>query len=181
MNKEYHSKTEYGIYFSAIMCSETTLFQVVCRDISQFLGKPVIKSPVFDFNFTDYYASEMGNNLKKQYVLFDYIGKTYELPKIKNSCMEIEKKYAYRNRRLANIDPGYITISKVVLASHKNAPHRICIHENIYADPVLILNKNKIFPHKYTFPDYKTQIAMDFFLECRRLFKDLMKNTIRKS
>ena len=78
-------------------------------------------SEPFNFSsFTDYYQSEMGENLQKLFVSFTALIDPAELPVIKVTTNLIESEYISSNIRPVNIDPGYIESAKLVLATTKN-------------------------------------------------------------
>ena len=73
--------------------------------------------------------------------------------------------------RTVNIDPGYITLSKLVLASTKDYSHRIYIGKGIYAETTLRFIHGSFKPIDTTYPDYRTQLAIDFFNRTRDFLK----------
>lgn len=134
-----------------------------------------IKSDTYDFSyFTDYYESEMGSDLKKFFVVFSELQPPETLPKYKISTNHIETKFILENKRQINIDPGYVSEAKVVLATTKNYDHRIYLGEGIFADLHLRFS-NKVFQSQpWTYPDYNQQQIIKFFMDLReRYFKQL--------
>jgi len=94
---------------------------------------------------------------------------------------ELERKYSEGGRRKINLDPGYITESNLVLASTKAYNHRIYLKEGIYAEVTLIYRKKTGYePLPWTYPDYRTRLALDFFGEVRRLYREELKKEMRK-
>jgi hypothetical protein len=55
------------------------------------LGPFDFNSPIFDFVFTNYYSSEMGDNLAKCFYSFERLIMPDALPDIKNAAIEVEK------------------------------------------------------------------------------------------
>ena len=73
-----------------------------------------------------------------------------------------------------NVDPGYVAPSRLVLATTKDYSHRIYIGNGIYAEVTLIFRKGTWTPLDWTYPDYRTELALDFFLRVREvLFQSL--------
>ena len=66
-----------------------------------------------------------------------------------------------------NIDPGYITLAKLVLASTKDHAHRIYLRDGIYAEVTLSFHQRQWRPHSWTFPDYARADYREFFMRCR--------------
>ena len=70
-----------------------------------------------------------------------------------------------------NIDPGYVTLSKLVLATTKDYSHRIYIGKGIYGEVTLQYTKGTFTPFPHTYPDYQTRIAIEFFNQVRDFVK----------
>jgi hypothetical protein len=136
-------------------------------------GKVAISSPPYEFTETDYYAPTMGNDLKKQFLAFERLIDPGELAAIKRQTNEWEVECAALGRhpesRPLNLDPGYITPAKLVLASTKDHAHRIYIGEGIYAEVTLSYRGGRWRPQEWTYPDYRREDYQQFFDECRRL------------
>ena len=69
--------------------------------------------------------------------------------------------------RPLNLDPGYITPAKLVLASTKDHAHRIYLRDGIYAEVTLSFRGRKWQPLEWTYPDYRRDDYQRFFTECR--------------
>jgi hypothetical protein len=137
---------------------------------SQFGTLSHISEP-FDFTETNYYAPTMGGELKKQFVAFERLIDPGQLPAIKRQTNEWEATYAALNRhpepRPLNLDPGYITPAKLVLASTKDHAHRIYLHDGIHAEITLTYRQRKWQPMEWTYPDYRRDDFQQFFTQCR--------------
>jgi len=161
-----------------LICAVCFSPEIKLRDIEQNLekifGKIENRSEVFDFSFTDYYAEEMGKNLKKVFFSFTNTIMPGELANLKIKSNEIEKEFLIEGKRKVNIDPGYLSGSKLVVASAKNFAHRIYIGKGIYGDLQLQYRHERFWPHEWTFPDYKSEIVISFLEKVRKdyLLKD---------
>jgi len=137
--------------------------------LKRMLGAIDFESPVIDFGFTDYYDNEMGRPLFRKWVTFEKPEEAEKLPLIKIETNSLEGALSVSGKRRVNIDPGYITLSKVVLASTKDFSHRICLSKGIYGEVTLIF-KQKVFTFlPWTYPDYKSETALKFFSEIRNI------------
>jgi hypothetical protein len=87
-----------------------------------------LTSPCFDFDKTSYYRKEMGGDLKRRFLSFEALIPPERLVKIKLFTNALEKKLAAEDgTRRINIDPGYVSLSKLVLATTKNFAHRVYV------------------------------------------------------
>ncbi|HPP88303.1 MAG TPA: DUF4416 family protein, partial [bacterium] len=74
-------------------------------------------------------------------------------------------------KRNVNIDPGYIELGKLVLASTKNYTHRIYIGKGIFAEPTLQYYKKTYTKWPFSYPDYSNEKSVEFFNYVRSIYK----------
>ena len=160
----------------AIFTPQPDLFPKIERELEKKWGKIDFKCPLFDFNYTDYYQEEMGFDLKKKFICFESLISPENLDSIKLSTNELEKKYSVADKRLVNIDPGYISNSNLVLASTKDYYHRIYLGNGIYAEVTLFFQKDSFQPLLWTYPDYKTSESIDIFNRIRGIYRKQLAN-----
>jgi len=139
--------------------------------VAQF-GPIVLASTPFDFTETDYYTSTMGADLKKQFLAFERLIDPATLAEIKCETNHWEAEYAalglHEEPRPLNLDPGYITPAKLVLASTKDHAHRLYLSGGIYAEITLMYRERRWQPLEWTYPDYRREDFQEFFTQCRR-------------
>jgi hypothetical protein len=128
-------------------------------------------SEAFNFTETDYYTATMGAGLKKQFLAFERLVDPAVLAGIKVATNKWEAEYAALRRhpehRPLNLDPGYITPAKLVLASTKDHAHRIYLGAGIYAEVTLNYRQRQWQPLEWTYPDYRRADYQAFFTHCR--------------
>jgi hypothetical protein len=138
-------------------------------------GPLALVSEPFEFVETDYYASTMGPGLKKQFLAFERPFDPGELAQIKLATNQWELDYAGESPagepRPLNLDPGYVTLAKLVLASTKDHAHRIYLSQGIYAE-VTLHYQHRAWRHSdWTFPDYRRADYHRLFDQCRALVR----------
>ena len=137
-------------------------------------GAVQLKSDVFDFTETGFYAKTMGLDLRKQLVAFQFTDPA-ALADFKIASNLWEEQYAashpHPETRPLNIDPGYITEAKLVLATTKDRDHRIYLRDGIYAEVTLHYQQHKWTQSRWTYPDYQRDDFQSFFTECRDLVR----------
>ena len=69
--------------------------------------------------------------------------------------------------RPLNLDPGYITEAKLVLASTKDRDHRLYLDRGIFAECTLHYRQGIWQLRPWTYPDYQRADYHAFFLACR--------------
>lgn len=129
-------------------------------------------SPIFDFTETDYYRLTMGEGLKKQFLALERPFDPAELAEIKLATNAWEAEYTgeagHAEPRPLNLDPGYLTPAKLVLASTKDHSHRIYLSRGIYAEVTLHYQSGAWQPREWTYPDYRRADFHEYFLQLRR-------------
>ena len=117
-------------------------------------GPPAMESPTFEFTQTDYYQATMGQGLKKIFFTFDRPFDPAELAEVKLQTNQWEEEHAeaadHPEPRPLNLDPGYLTLAKLVLASTKDHSHRIYLGRGIYAEVTLYYKHNRWQPHRWS-------------------------------
>ena len=153
------------------------------RRAQEILGPLAIESAAFAFSDTDYYQPTMGPALKKQFFAFKLPADPVALIQWKRMTNQWEAEFAAENQyaesRPLNLDPGYITLGKLVLASTKDHAHRIYLGEGIFAEVTLHFKHGAWQHTQWTFPDYRRDDYQEFFLACREHFRQLRKELRR--
>ena len=121
-----------------------------------------------DFSLqTDYYDAEMGDGLKKLYLTFGSNFDRNRLSAVKRMSNDIEAQFCDGTSRRVNLDPGYITNDKFVLASTKDFFHRIYVGDGIYAEVTLHFRHGKYRFFSWTYPDYKNEAVLALLVAAR--------------
>ena len=142
-------------------------------------GDVALQSPAFAFQQTDYYEPTMGPDLRKSFLAFGrLLTDPARLADMKLQANGWEQEYAALNNhaepRPLNLDPGYLTLGKLVLASTKDHAHRIYLGRGIYAEVTLCYRHGRWHHHEWTFPDYRRDDYQRFFSRCRdHLYRQL--------
>lgn len=147
--------------------------------MTRAFGETDLTSDVWPFDSTDYYEPEMGPDLKRWFVSFAELISQERLAEIKRLTIDLEARMAEdclrpKDQRVVNLDPGFVGLSKMVLATTKDHAHRIYLQRGIYAEVTLKFVKGKWEPWPWTYPDYAGQAYHPFFLQVRqRLMEQL--------
>ena len=138
-------------------------------------GAVDVSSPVFPFHHTTYYEREFGIGLKRRFVAFERLVAAESLADVKLRANALERKYAAGPARAINIDPGYLTLAKVVLATTKDFTHRLYIGKSIFAEVTLAYRDKGYKPWEWTYPDYSSKEYLDFFHQLRSRYAGQIK------
>ena len=155
----------------SVLSSEADAAEKAIGALKKRFGETDFTSKVLDFNYTDYYEPEMGKGLKRTLVAFERLVSPNELSGAKTFTNGIEDCFLTSDgRRRVNIDPGYLTLEKLVLASCKNFFHRIYLDKGVYAEITLVYKGKDFRPLEWTYPDYKDVPMLEILREIRRIY-----------
>lgn len=126
----------------------------VLRRLATYLGPVDLVGPLWPFTATDYYSREMGGNLWRCLASFLHLASAAHLSdwKVFTNCLE--QRFSLGGRRLVNLDPGYVSRERLVLATGKNYAHRIYLSQGIYGDLTLLAKQGRFQALSWSYPDY---------------------------
>ncbi|MCF7903074.1 MAG: DUF4416 family protein [Candidatus Marinimicrobia bacterium] len=161
--------------FGAIMATSEEMLETARAELERLFGPVEIQTSIFPVDeFTKYYRPEMGGGLVKQFLAFQGTMSVADMNQAKFETTHIEDKFCVNGKRTINLDPGYLTLDKLVLYTTKNFTHRIFIERGLFAEITLTYTRNGWRTHSWTYPDYQTDAALAFFTRMRQsLYKTL--------
>jgi hypothetical protein len=135
-------------------------------------GPVALASPRFDFDDTPYYEPAMGRGLRKQFLAFERLIDPAALVEHKHQANRWEETYRtlsdWPESRPLNLDPGYLSEAKLVLATTKDRDHRLYLDRGIYAEVTLYYQRGTGWREReWTYPDYRRREYHEFFARCR--------------
>jgi len=143
-------------------------------------GAIALQSERFEFTDTEYYQPSMGDELLKTFFAFEELIDPTELTTAKIDSNNWEDQYRqnsdHAEARPLNLDPGYISLAKLVLATTKDRDHRLYLGKGIYAEVTLHFQARQWQKHPWTYPDYQRPEFQSFFSECREYLKTRRKS-----
>jgi hypothetical protein len=158
-----------------VIFADEDLLEGLEIELQHLFGSIDLRSPVYDFDVTDYYREEMGEALKRIFYSFaDLIGPE-TLVDVKVASNKVEGRFTADGRRRVNIDPGYMDFYKLVLASNKYLGQKIYLGKGVYADPTLYYDKGWK-PYDWGFPDFKSGRYDRFLSQVRTEYKKKIRS-----
>jgi hypothetical protein len=152
-----------------LLYSDCNIYSEVIPILKKEFGEIYYESAVLSWSHSEFYKKELGLPILRRFIFFDGIYDPSRLADSKLITNDIERHLCVDGYRRINIDPGYMTLAKVVLASTKNYSHRIYLNKGIFAELTLINIKGKFQPHLFTYPDFKEDATLDIFHHVRDL------------
>lgn len=155
-----------------LLSGDVDLLRRAAQLLQRHFGPVDLESEVGPFDQTDYYRAEMGPDLKRWFVSFERLARPDMLAHVKHETNEIEQQIGGQCAGLeiprpVNLDPGYVDLGKLVLATTKDRSHRIYIGEHIYAEVTLHFQNGQWQAWPWTYPDYRQRQYHEFFMRVR--------------
>ncbi len=152
----------------SVFTADARLFPGVLKRLEECFGAIDVLSGPFALD-TDYYSGEIGSPLTRKVLSFSRQVSPGDLSSIKLLTNAMEGEFAEAGARKVNIDPGYIALEKLVLASCKNFSHRVYVGGGVYAEVTLMYERGKGFKTlEWTYPDYGTEEMRSLLVEIRK-------------
>jgi len=164
---------EPALLFVSTLYSSSDIFNYSKEILEKNFGDILFISPSLPWEYSSYYKDEIGWPLFRQFIFFKNLIDPELLTDIKLKTNEIESALSSEGKRRINFDPGYLTLSKVVLASTKNYSHRIYLGKGIYGEITLIYREGIYSPHLFTYRDYQDKTHIDIFMKARETLKKM--------
>lgn len=153
---------------------EAALAWARARCVEQW-GPIALESSTFPFVETNYYEPTMGPALGVTFLAFERPYDAGETATTKLQTNDWEAEYAalgqHAEPRPLNLDPGYLTLAKLVLSSTKDHTHRLYLGRGIYGEVTLFYRRGAWRDHEFTFPNYRRSDYQEFFTACRDWLK----------
>ena len=147
-------------------------------------GPIALESDRFPFEETAFYAATMGTELKKVFFAFQDLMDPAELVARKWQSNQWEAEYAACHTgpepRPLNLDPGYLTEAKLILASTKDRDHRIYLDRGIFAENTLYYRAGRWEKRPWTYPDYQRADYHQFLTLCRDEYRRRKREATRQ-
>ncbi|OGW51835.1 MAG: hypothetical protein A2Y81_01745 [Nitrospirae bacterium RBG_13_43_8] len=164
---------ESALLFVSTLYRDSDVFEQSKEILENSFGDTLYISPPLPWDYSSYYRNEIGEQLFRQIIFFKNIVDPGLLADIKLKTNEFESALSLDGRRQINLDPGYLTLAKVVLASTKNYAHRLYLGKGIYGEITLSYKDETYSPHIFTYRDYQDKSHIDIFMNARAMLKKI--------
>jgi Domain of unknown function (DUF4416) len=158
-----------------LIFSRDALVGALRQELEAAYGRVDCETGWLPFDATRYYEREMGPQLQRLFWGFESLIAPETLADIKRDTNALEQAHAVPDgqarRRRANLDPGYVDLAKLVLATTKDRQHRLYLGRGIYAEVTLRFTGGRFMPWDWTYPDYRLPEYLAFFNAVRRRYR----------
>ncbi len=163
---------EKALLFVGTLYSNAGYYLRAREILTEEFGGIVLESRESPWDYSEYYREEMGWPIFRRFIAFEGIIDPSSIREIKLLTNLLEERLSLDGKRQINLDPGYLTPSKVVLATTKNYAHRVYLGKGIYAEVTLYYRKGAYRAHEFTYRDYGSREYIEFFTDLRHLLME---------
>ncbi len=159
----------------SIFAKEEGLIEDALKMCESKWGEVEFRTHLLPFDLTDYYEPEFGRGLQRRFFAFEGLIPQDSLVEVKLDTWAMELEHSKGGKRNFNIDPGILTLERLVLATGKNYTHRIYLGKGVFGDLTLIFRKGSYRGLEWTYRDYLTDESISFWNMVRKAYRDELK------
>ncbi|MCC9644087.1 DUF4416 family protein [Rhodopirellula sp. JC740] len=169
------------VRFCAVISRHESARQWAKQRLAGRWGELAETGPPCPFEAGGFYEHEMGDGLVKELVAITAFADPGGLADWKTETNQWEAEFAEEfdgaESRPLNLDPGYVSQAKLVLATIKDRDHRIYLREGIFAEVTLNYVGKRWIHHRWSYPDYRSDAVANFAADCRARLREHLKAT----
>jgi hypothetical protein len=177
MRRRIPTPPEKALLLVGTLFSKEDMYLKALRHLEECFGDAVMESPAIQWDFSEHYKEELGGPIFRRFIFFRKLIEQDYLSAAKLKSCEIENMLSVNGKRTINLDPGYMTLAKLVLATTKDYSHRIYLTDGIFAEVSLSFSKDKqhYVPFAHTYKDYFDERYLRLFSIARSLLIFLLR------
>jgi hypothetical protein len=157
--------------FAGLLSGQEEHCRQALDTLREAFGPVIRETPPLPWH-SEFYREELGPGITRRFVFFERLIAQDDIVDIKLATRGMEAELSAGGRRTVNIDPGYLTLAKVVLATTKDYVHRIYLGRGIFAEVTLSFRAGRFHPRPFAYRDYRDEASLALFGEMREEFRD---------
>lgn len=159
-----------------VLFTSPTTVEELDRLVTDSFGSIDSRSEEIGFSFTQYYDAELGAPIIRVLYSIEELVDPTELARFKQMSNDVEARTARPDgRRTINLDPGLLSLSRVILATTKPSAHRIPIGLSMYAEITLLYRHGGFEALEWTYPDFRGNAYDNWLFSVRRRYHEQLK------
>ncbi|MBN2808494.1 MAG: DUF4416 family protein [Deltaproteobacteria bacterium] len=149
-----YREPEPGALLVSVLARHPELALALAERLEFEFGPLDLSSFWLSFAHSRYYEAEMGPFLGRYIFFFAEPLPRERLVEAKRFTDCLEAEFVAGEGRRVNLDPGYLALDHLILASTKAVPHRPYLGKGVYADLTLVYECGQYIPLRWSYPDY---------------------------
>ena len=155
-------------------------FDIAMKRLTDRFGNIDYATEEFSFSdeFSNYYDDEVGGEARRIIYSFENLIDPSMQAEIKTFTNALEQELAIDGSRLVNIDPGFLSHGRLMLATTKKTGFRIPLSDGIYTELTLYYSRGAWQKLPWTYRDYQSERVQSFLTTVRKKYLAQRKNEI---
>ena len=161
------------LFIGVLFSSEAALAEME-KALTRKFGEMDFRTNNIPFVHAKHYSDMEPAQFKVLYS-FRRLIRREDIVKIKLYTNRLEKRFSENKVRKVNVDPGYLTLSNVYLATGRDFFHRTYLRKGIFIENEYRYVARRYQPWDWTYPDYQKPEYLYFFHEVRRMYNNQLR------
>ena len=160
-----------------LIYSDMQIYGEAIRALTEEFGEIDGESERFSFSkeYSSYYDGELGGEGQRVILSFKDTVDASRQAEIKTFTNSLESRLSRDGNRLINIDPGFISHGRLMLATTKPTGFRIPLKDGIYTELTLFWAKGSWHKLPWTYRDYQSERVQRFITKARKIYLEQRK------
>ena len=161
-----------------VLYSDDEIYASAMAIMREKFGDTDFETEEFSFSdeFSTYYDGELGGKARRKIFSFERTVDPSRQAEIKKLTNDIEARFSAESGRLINLDPGFMSHGRVMLATTKPSGFRFPLEDGIYTELTLYFASGKWQKLPWTYRDYQSERVQDFLNKVRKKYLEQRKN-----
>ena len=129
----------------------------------------------FTNEFSSYYDEELGGEARRRIVSFERLVDPTLQADIKTFTNSVEADFSIDGNRKVNLDPGFLSHGRLLLATTKKTGFRIPLKDGIYTELTLYYARGAWQKLPWTYRDYQSERVQTFLTTVRKRYLEQRK------
>lgn len=145
--------------------------------MTEKFGEVDFETEEFSFTeeFSSYYDEELGGEAKRRILSFERLVDPEMQADIKTFTNSVEAEFSIDGNRKVNLDPGFLSHGRLLLATTKKTGFRIPLKDGIYTELTLYYARGTWQKLPWTYRDYQSERVQAFLTTVRRRYLEQRK------
>ncbi len=155
------------------------IFESALAKVKERFGEVDFSTEEFSFSeeFSPYYDEELGGEGLRRILSFETLVDPSRQAEIKTFTNELEAEFSdAAGGRKVNIDPGFLSHGRLLLATTKKTGFRIPLSDGIYTELTLYYARGAWQKLPWTYRDYQSKRVQNFLTTVRKKYLEQRKS-----
>ena len=152
-------------------------YEKALKIMKEKFGEVDFETEEFSFTeeFSSYYDEELGGEAKRRILSFERLVNPEDQADIKTFTNSVEAEFSIDGNRKVNLDPGFLSHGRLLLATTKKTGFRIPLKDGIYTELTLFYARGAWQKLPWTYRDYQSERVQAFLTTVRRRYLEQRK------